>query len=123
MNSDWGGFRSSSLVVRPRIVMYPRRIALSRVELDGEPRERETYVAKAASLRLKIGGVVGLMEKAEISGVKVGESGGGWGGSGEGMWSRHTFSLACLEPTRTGVGSPGAKMEREVGLRTQEPDD
>ena len=27
MNSDWGGFRRSSLVVRPRIVMYPRRIA------------------------------------------------------------------------------------------------
>ena len=103
--------------------MYPRWIAVRRVELEGEPRERETYVAKAASLRLKIGGVVGLMEKAEISGVKVGESGGGWGGSGEGMWSRHTFSLACLEPTRTGVGSPGAKTEREVGVRTQEPED
>ena len=57
MKSDWGGFRRRSLVVRPRIEMYPRRIALSRVELDGEPRERETYVAKAASLRLKIGGV------------------------------------------------------------------
>ena len=111
------------MVVRPRIEMYPRRMALRRVELEGEPRERETYVAKAASLRLKIGGVVGLMEKAEISGVKVGESGGGWGGSGVGMWSRHTFSLACLEPTRTGVGSPGAKMEREVGVRTQEPED
>ncbi len=27
------------------------------------------------------------------------------------MWSRHTFSLARLEPTRTGVGSPGAKMD------------
>ena len=122
MNSDWGGFRRSSLVVRPRIVMYPRRIALSRVELDGEPRERETYVAKAASLRLKIGGVVGLMEKTEMSGVKVGEGGGGWGGSGVGMWSRHTFSLACLEPTRTGVGSPGAKIESEVGVRRQEPE-
>ena len=91
--------------------------------MDGEPRERETYVAKAASLRLEIGGVVGLMEKAEIRGVIVGESGGGWGGSGDGMWSRHTFSLACLEPTRTGVGSPGAKMEREGGVRTQEPED
>jgi predicted nucleic acid-binding protein len=34
-------------------------------------------VAKAASLRLKIGGVVGLMEKAEMSGMIVGESGGG----------------------------------------------
>ncbi len=65
------------MVVRPRIVMYPRRIALSSVELEGEPKEREKYVAKAASFRLKIGGVVGLMEKAEISGVIVGESGGG----------------------------------------------
>ncbi len=25
------------------------------------------------------------------------------------MWSRHTFSLANLEPTRTGVGSPGSR--------------
>ncbi len=32
-------------------------------------------------------------------------------GGGGGMWSRHTFLLARLEPTRTGVGSPGAKME------------
>ncbi len=37
----------------------------------------------------------------------MGYQGGGRGG----MWSRHTFSLTCLEPTRTGVGSPGAKME------------
>ena len=29
------------------------------------------------ALRLEIGGVVGLMEKAEMSGVIVGESGGG----------------------------------------------
>ena len=65
------------MVVRPRVDMYPRRMAFRRVELEGEPRERETYVAKAASLRLKIGGVVGLMEKAEISGVIVDESGGG----------------------------------------------
>ncbi len=71
VNSDWGGFRRSSLVVRPRMVMYPRRMALRRVELEGEPREWETYVAKAASLRLKIGGVVGLMEKAEMSGAIV----------------------------------------------------
>ncbi len=33
----------------------------------------------------------------------------GWWGGGGGMWSRHTFSLTRLEPTRTGVGSPGAK--------------
>jgi hypothetical protein len=50
------------------MVMYPRRMALRRVVLEGEPRERETYVANAASLRLEMGGVlVGLMEKAEIS--------------------------------------------------------
>jgi hypothetical protein len=66
---DWGGLRRISFVVSPRMVMYPRRIALRRVVLEGEPRERETYVAKAASLRLEIGGVVGLMERAEI--VKV----------------------------------------------------
>ena len=43
VNSDWGGgFRRSSLVVRPRIEMYPRRMALRRVELEGEPSERET---------------------------------------------------------------------------------
>jgi hypothetical protein len=39
------------------------------------------------------------------------------------MWSRHTFSLARLEPTRTGVGSPGAKMKSVVGVRRQEPED
>ncbi len=76
MKSDWGGFRRSSLVVRSRIVMYPWRMALRRVELEGEPRERETYVALAASLRLKMGGVVGLMETAEMSGAIVGECGG-----------------------------------------------
>jgi hypothetical protein len=59
-------------------VVYPRRMALRRVEFEGEPRERETYVAMAASLRLKVvGGVVGLMEKAEMSGAIVGECGGG----------------------------------------------
>ncbi len=77
MKSDWGGFRRRSLVVRPRMEMYPRRMALRRVESEGEPRDQEMYVAKAASLRLKIGGVVGLMEKAEMSGGIVGESGGG----------------------------------------------
>ncbi len=58
--------------------MYPRRTALKRrVVLEGEPRERETYLAKAASLRLEMGGVVGLMEKAEMSRVIWGECGGG----------------------------------------------
>ncbi len=58
------------------MVMYPRRMALRRVVLEGEPRERETYVANAESLRLEMEGVVGLMEKAEISESRV----GGWGG-------------------------------------------
>jgi hypothetical protein len=104
------------------MVMYPRRMALRRVVLEGEPRERETYVAKAASLRLEMGGVVGLMEKADIRETKLGVCGGVGGGGGGGMWSRHTFSLACLEPTRTGVGSPGANIEREVGVRRHEPE-
>ena len=47
------------------------------VVLEGEPRERETYVAKAASLRLEMGGVVGLMEKAEIRETRLGVCGGG----------------------------------------------
>ncbi len=55
------------------------------------------------------------MEKAEIRKTRLGVCGGG-------MWSRHTFSSACLEPTRTGVGSPGAKIESEVGVRRQEPE-
>ncbi len=28
----------------------------------------------------------------------------------------------CLEPTRTGVGSPGAKIESGVGVSIQEPE-
>jgi hypothetical protein len=47
-------------MVRPRIVMYLRRMALRRVVLEGEPRELETYVAKAV-FRLEMEGVVGLM--------------------------------------------------------------
>jgi hypothetical protein len=60
------------------MVMYPRRMALRRVVLEGEPRERETYVAKAASLRFVMGGVVELMEKAEIrETIRLGVCGGG----------------------------------------------
>ncbi len=68
---------------------------------------------------------MGLMKKAVIGGEEVGElcevSGGWWGGGG-GMWSRYTFSLTRLEPTRTGVGSPGAKMDSVVGVRRKEPE-
>ncbi len=66
-----GGLRRRILVVRPRMVTYPRRTTVRRVVLEGEPREREA--AKAASLRLEMGGVVGLMEKAEISETRLGE--------------------------------------------------
>ncbi len=43
-------------------------------------------------------------------------------GEGEGgMWSCLTLPPACLEPTRTDVGSPGAKIEsketKSVGLK------
>jgi hypothetical protein len=119
MDRDWGGLRRKSGIVRPRILRYPRRNALRRVVLEGEPRAREMYVVKEASLMLVMGGEVGLMDRA--SGM-CGDSGGWWGGGG-GMWSRHTFSLTRLEPTRTGVGSPGAKMESVVGVRRQEPED
>ncbi len=68
VKSDWGGLRRISFVVMPRMVVYPR--------MEGGPREREKYVAKAASLRLEIGGVVGLMERAEIRGARL----GGWDG-------------------------------------------
>jgi hypothetical protein len=57
--------------------MYPRRTALRKVVLEGEPREREAYVVNVASLRLEMGRVVRLMEKAEMSGVIWDEWGGG----------------------------------------------
>ena len=82
-------------------------------------------MVKEASFRLLIGGAVWLIERAVMGGGQVGKmcgvSGGWWGGGG-GMWSRHTFSLTRLEPTRTGVGSPGAKMESVVGVRRQDPE-
>ncbi len=80
---------------------------------------------KEASLRFVIGEAVGLIERAVMGGGQVGKMcgvSGGWGGGGGGMWSRHTFSLTRLEPTRTSVGSPGAKMESVVGVRRQEPE-
>ena len=66
-----------------------------------------------------------MIERAVMGGEQVGMmcgvSGGWWGGGG-GMCSRHTFSLTRLEPTRMGVGSPGAKMDSVVGVRRQEPE-
>ena len=38
------------------------------------------------------------------------------------MESPHILA-GLFKTKRTGVGSPGAKMEREVGVRTQEPED
>ena len=65
-----------------------------------------------------------MIERAVMGGEQLGKMcgvSGGWCGGG-GMWSRHTFSLTRLEPTRTGVGSPGAKMESVVGVRRQDPE-
>ncbi len=55
------------MVVKPRILIYPRWMAFRRVVLEGEPRAREMYVLKEASLILVMGGAEGLMEKAVIS--------------------------------------------------------
>ncbi len=41
MDRDWGGLRRRNLIVRPRTLMRPRRMALRRVVLKGEPRVRE----------------------------------------------------------------------------------
>ncbi len=82
-------------------------------------------MVKEASLRFVIGGAVGLIERAVTGGEQVGKMcgvSGGRCGDGGGMWSRHTFSLIRLEPTWTGVGSPGAKLEIVVGVRRQEPE-
>jgi hypothetical protein len=68
VDRDWGGLRRKSGIVRPRILRYPRRNALRRVVLEGEPRAREIYVVKEASLRLVMGGAVGLMDRASIGG-------------------------------------------------------
>ncbi len=78
-------------------------------------------------MRFEMGGTVGLMKRAVMGGERVGKmcgvSGRWWGGGGGiGMWSRHTFSLTRLEPTRTGFGSSGAKMDSVVGVRRQEPE-
>ena len=68
MDRDWGGLRRKSGIVRPRILRYPRRNALRRVVLEGEPRAREMYVVKEASLMLVMGETVGLMDRASGGG-------------------------------------------------------
>ncbi len=57
MNSDWGGFRRSSLVVRPRIVMYPRRIAL---ELEGVAEGAEEVRGEGSVFKVKDRGGSGV---------------------------------------------------------------
>jgi hypothetical protein len=91
------------------MVMYPRRMALRRVVLEGEPRERETYVAKAASLRLEMGGgVVGLMEKADIRETKLGMCGGVGGGSGWDVESPHVL-VSLFRANEDGCRVSGGK--------------
>jgi hypothetical protein len=79
-------------------------------------------VVKEASLRFEMGGTLGLMERAVMSGEQVGKMcgvSGGWCVGGGGMWGRRCH-VTRLEPTRTGVGSPGSKMDSVVGVRRQE---
>ncbi len=68
MDRDWGGLRRKSGIVRPRILRYPRRKAVRRVVLEGEPRAREMYVVKEASLMLVMGRAVGLMDRVSMGG-------------------------------------------------------
>ncbi len=49
------------MVVRQRMVMYLRRTALRRVELDGEP--RRDVRGEGSVFEVGDGGVVGLMER------------------------------------------------------------
>jgi hypothetical protein len=118
----WGGLRRKIVVVRPRIVIYPRRMALRRVAGVGGGVESARDVGSEGGV-FKIGD--GRDGGADfIGGERVGEmcevSEGWWGGEG-GMWSRYTFSLARLEPTRTGVGVSRGQMDCVVGVRRQEP--
>ncbi len=80
MDRDCGGLRRKSGIVTPRILRYPRRRALRRVVLEGEPRAREMYVVKEASLRFVIGGAVGLIERAVMGGEQLGKMCGVSGG-------------------------------------------
>ena len=64
--------------------------------MEREPRAREMYVVKEASLMLVIGGAVGLMEWASMGGEQVGKmcgvSGGWWGGGGWDVESPHVLA-------------------------------
>jgi hypothetical protein len=88
----------------------------------GAERARDICGEGSVFFKVRDGGSSGLMEKADIRETKLGVCGGVGGGGGGGMWSRHTISLACLEPTRTSVASPGANIESEVGVRRYEPE-
>ncbi len=91
--------------------MYPRRMVLRRVELEGGGRAEGAgdIRGEGSVFEVKDRRSSRVDGEAEMSGAIVGECGGGSGGRGGGTWSRHAFSPACLEPTRTGVGSPGEK--------------
>ncbi len=93
---------------------------------------KEGGVGRGAESARDVGGEGGVFKIGDGRDGRVdGEGSYRWvkgGGNVRGIrgggCSRHTFSLARLEPTRPGVGSCGAKMDSVsvVGARRQEPE-
>ena len=80
-----GGLRERRVVVRRGMEdRKPRRIALERVEMAGEPKQRWWYRAKAASEMLRIEGVV--TEVGMVNGSRAAGGGGGKKKGGENFW-------------------------------------
>jgi hypothetical protein len=52
MERDWDGLQRRSSVVRPWILMYPRRMALRRVVLEGEPRAPRDVGSKGGVFKI-----------------------------------------------------------------------
>ncbi len=53
VNKDWGGLRRRILVVRPRIWMYPRWMALRRVVLEGEPKSARDISSEGGVFKIR----------------------------------------------------------------------
>jgi hypothetical protein len=66
-------------MVRPRILIYPRRMALRREVLEGVESTRDAG-SEGGVLRFEMGGTVGLMERAVMGGDRVGKMCGVSGG-------------------------------------------
>jgi hypothetical protein len=85
MERDWGGLRRKSLMIKPRILMYPRRMALRGLCWKGSrERERCRCVFKIGDGR--DGGVDGKGSYRWGKGGEMCEVSGGWeGGVGWGI--------------------------------------